>query len=196
VFQFFISINLIVGTAVVYKQLNYIQEKKIGYDKEQVLVLHDTQALGKNEEVFRQQLLQDTRILNASISDYLPAGPSNTNSLVVQPQNNNDQRINTQQYQVDHEYIPTLGMQILKGRNFSRDFPTDSSAVIINEAAMRAFGWTQDPLNKEIGHFVDYQGTKVNYRVIGVVKDFHYESLHRAIGPLLIFLEITVVLWS
>jgi putative ABC transport system permease protein len=188
VFQFFISTNLIVGTAVVYKQLHYIQEKKIGYDKEQVLVLHDTQALGNNEEVLRRLLLQDSRVVNASISNSLPAGPSNTNTSVVQPENTNNQSVNTQQYQVDHEYIPTLGIEIVKGRNFSRDFPTDSAAVIINEAAMRAFGWKQDPLNKEIARFVDNQGTKVNYRVIGVVKDFHFESLHRTIGPLLMFL--------
>jgi putative ABC transport system permease protein len=188
VFQFFISTNLIVGTTVVYKQLNYVQDKKIGYDKEQVLVLHDTQSLGTNEEVFRQQLLKDSRVVNASISNYLPAGPTSWNSSVVQPENNNDQSVNTQQYQVDHNYIPTLGMELVAGRNFSRDFPTDSTAVIINEAAMRAFGWTDDPLNKVIGRFVDNQGTKANYRVIGVVKDFHYESLHRTIGPLLMFL--------
>ncbi|QHT65809.1 FtsX-like permease family protein [Rhodocytophaga rosea] len=188
VFQFFISTNLIVGTAVVYEQLTYIQHKKIGYDKDQLMVIHDTYALDKNEEVFKQQLLRDSRVASASISSYIPAGPTNWNNSVVQPENNNSQSVTTQQYQVDHDYVPTLGMEIVKGRNFSKDFPTDSTAVIINEAAMRAFGWSQDPLNKVIGRFIDNKGNKLNYRVVGVVKDFHFESLHRTISPLLMFL--------
>jgi putative ABC transport system permease protein len=188
VFQFVISTILIIGTTVVYKQLTFIQDKKVGYDKEQVVVLHDTYVLKQREEVFRSQLVKDPRILHASISGYIPAGPTNNNNSVVQPEGNNQQNVLTQQYRVDYDYIPALNMQMVQGRNFSRDFPTDSSAIIINEAAMKAFNWTNEALNKEVINLMDMKGTKRNYRVIGVVKDFHFESLHRQIAPLVMFL--------
>jgi len=188
VFQFFISIALMIGTTVVYQQLKYIQNKKVGYDKDQVLVLHDTYVLGKQEEVLRQQLLQDPRVVNASVSDYLPVGPSNSNNSVVQPEGNASKSISTRQYRVDYNYIPTLGIKLLAGRNFSRNFATDSTGMVINEAAARAFGWDKSILGRKITYFIDNNGTKATYRVIGVVQDFHFQSLHQRITPLLMLL--------
>ena len=185
VFQFFISVALMIGTTVVYQQLNYIQNKKVGYDKEQVLVLHDTYVLRQQEEVLRQQLLHDPRVVNASISSYLPVGPSNFNSSVVLPDNNAAQSVSSQQYRVDYNYIPTLGMQLIVGRNFSKDFATDSTGLIINEAAVRAFGWRKDILGRKVTLFINNEGDKAIFRVIGIVKDFHFQSLHQRIAPLL-----------
>lgn len=183
VFQFFISITLMVCTAVVYQQLRYIHNKDLGYNKDQVLLISDTYLLGKNEEVLRQQLLQDSRVVNVSTSNYLPAGSTNLNNFFVYPENEESKLVKTRRYDVDYTYIPTLGMQIVAGRNFSKEFATDSSAVILNETAATTFGWKENP----VGHTItnsDNQGKKTTYKVIGVVKDFHFKSLHEPISPL------------
>lgn len=188
VFQFCISVILIVGTTVVYQQLKYIQNTKLGFDKDQVLVLHQTGWLGKNEAIFRQQLLQDPRVENASISGYLPVGPSNGNNNMVYTEDNPGQLVKTLEYHVDEQYIPTLGMQIAAGRNFSKDFATDSAATIINETAVRNFGWGGKAVGKTVSGFKNNQGEKITYHVIGVVKDFHFKSLHERISPLMMVL--------
>ena len=187
VFQFFVSIVLIVSTTVVYKQLSYIQNKKLGYDKDQVMVLPDTWMLGKNQEVFRQQLVSDSRVASVSGSGYLPAGPSGNNNFFVYPGDNSDQMIKTLRYDVDENYIPTLGIQLLAGRNFSKDFVSDSSGAILNATATKAFGWG----DKAPGHIIstnNNEGKKVSYQVIGIVKDFHFRSLHERISPLVMVL--------
>jgi len=186
VFQFFISISLMVATGVVYRQLQYIQHKKLGYDKEQVLVI-ESGRLGKNEAVFCRQLLQDPRVSNASVSGYVPAGHSHNNNYTVYAEDQSFQLVKTLRYGVDHRYIPTMGMQLVAGRNFSEEMATDSSGVILNETAAQAFGWGNDALGHTLTHS-DNQGHKTIYRVIGVVKDFHFRSLHERISPLLMML--------
>ena len=183
VFQFFISITLIVSTAVVYKQLSYIQNKKLGFDKEQVLVLPETWLLGNNQEVFRQQLAQDSRVASVSVSGYLPAGQSYNNNFFVYPENISTHLIKTLRYDVDYNYIPTLGIEIISGRNFSKDFSTDSSGAILNEAAAKILGWEKDAIGHTISN-TNNEGQKRTYRVVGVVKDFHFKSLHQKIAPL------------
>jgi putative ABC transport system permease protein len=187
VFQFFISISLMVGTMVVYKQLSYIQHKKLGYDKDQVVVVQETYWLGNNQEAFRHQLLQDPRVLSVSRSGFLPAGPSNNNNYFVYPDTKSTQLIKTLKYEVDESYIPTLGMDITKGRNFSRTFGGDSTAVILNETAAKTFGWEKDPLGHTITH-IENDGSKFTYRVVGVVQDFHFRSLHELITPLVMIM--------
>lgn len=187
VFQFFISIILIVSTTVVYNQLSYIQHKALGYNKDQVLILPDTWMLGKNQEVFRQQLQNDPRVASISASRYLPAGPSDNNNFFVSPEDKPAQMVKTLRYGVDENYIHTLGIQLQMGRNFSREFSTDSSAVIINETAANVFGWGDNPIGHNI--FRDDHGNRTTYHVIGVVKDFHFRSLHQRISPLVMSLE-------
>jgi len=96
---------------------------------------------------------------------------------------NHDQMIKALRYDVDYSYIPTLGMKIAEGRNFSPDYGSDSSAVIVNESAIRAFGWKGSPLGHTITHS-ENDGVKSTYRVVGVIKDFHFKSMHEAITPL------------
>ena len=187
VFQFFISITLMVGTTVVYRQLSYIQNKKLGYDKDQVLVLPETWLLGQKEDVFRNQIMQDNRVISASTSGYLPAGPSNNNNFMVYPETNSTQLVKTIRYDVDYNYISVLGIQLATGRNFSKAYGTDSSGVILNETAAKTFGWGE----KAVGHTItntNNEGNKGTYRVIGVVKDFHFRSLHERISPLIMML--------
>jgi putative ABC transport system permease protein len=187
VFQFMISIALIIGTVVVSEQLQYIQHKKLGYDKDHVLVINSTWKLGDNRQAFCRQLQQDPRVLSLSNSNYLPAGPSDGNNYLVFPQGHPDQLIKTLRYEVDDQYIPTLGIEMAAGRNFSKEMLTDSNSIILNERAVRAFGWEQHPLDHLVGR-KDNQGNTSVYRVIGVVKDFHFKSLHEAISPLVMTL--------
>jgi putative ABC transport system permease protein len=187
VFQFFISIALIVSTIVVYKQLTYIQQKELGYNRERVIVLPSTWWLGKNSDVFRNQLLQHTSVADVSTSGYLPAGPSDNNNFFVHPDGRSLQLVKTLRYEVDDHYIPTLGITMAAGRNFSPEYGSDSSAIIINETAAKAFGWGAD----FDGHTLtrsDVKGNVSEYHVIGIVKDFHFHSLRERISPLVMTL--------
>jgi putative ABC transport system permease protein len=186
VFQFFISITLMVGTAVVYQQLKFIQNKKLGYDKDQVLVV-PVWALGKNQEVYRQELLRDSRVSHISLSGYVPAGPSGNNNFMISPETNTSQLVKTLRFEVDYEYMATLGMQMKEGRNFSKDFGTDSTAIILNETAAKTLGWKTDAINKTVSKRSN-DGSTRTFRVIGIVKDFHFKSLHEPISPLVMTL--------
>ncbi len=189
VFQFFISTVMIVGTVVVYRQLSYIQHKKLGYNTDQLLVLPDTWMLGQQEDVFRKQIMNDPLVLNVTASGYRPAGYSDSNNSLAFPDGNESELMRTLEYHVDDQYIPTYGMEMAAGRNFSKDLPSDSTAIIINEAAAKAFGWGNEALGHTITRFKDNNGKKVVYQVIGVVADFHFKSLHEPITPLLMVLE-------
>ncbi len=183
VFQFFVSIVLIVSTAVVQQQLAYIQNKKLGYDKEQVMVLPDTWMLGKNVTAFRNQLMQNPGVANVSVSGYIPAGDSYNNNFFVYADNNSSKLIKALRYDVDENYIPTMGMQLKAGRNFSKQFGTDSTGIVINETAAATLGWGDNALC----HFITNPqngGDKNVYQVIGIVKDFNFRSLHEKISPL------------
>jgi putative ABC transport system permease protein len=189
VFQFFISVSLIVSTIVVYQQMKFIQNKKLGYDKEQLLVLPNSYALGKNEAIFKEQLLKDPRVVNATISAYKPAGPSNNNNALAYPEGKDNQIMKTLEYHVDEQYIPTLGMQMASGRNFSKEFATDSTAMVINETAAKAFGWGSNAVGQRIVRQNSERGKDFAYTVIGVVKDFNFKSLHEPVTPLLMILK-------
>jgi putative ABC transport system permease protein len=190
VLQFVISVSLIFGTLVVFQQLQFIQAKKLGYDREAVLVLENTGMLGEKEATLRAQLLQDPRVRHASISGYRPVGPSFSNNSLVYPDERADQMIRTLRYSVDEHYIPTLGMRLLSGRNFSSEMPTDSTAVILNQTAAKVFGWGDQAVGHQL-HWVNQNARNITYQVIGVVEDFHFKSLHEPIAPLLMVLDRT-----
>jgi len=192
VFQFMISTALIIATIVVYEQLHYMQHKKLGFEKEQVMVIEDTYALHrKNQDVFKQQLLQDSRVVNVTISRDVPVdrvGTAVDGSEVYAKENKENEsasEIHAFFFHVDYDYLSTLGMKIMAGRYFSRDFSGDSSAVVINESAVRDLGWVsnENALNK----IVVSSGLH-EYKVIGVVQDFHYTSARQKIAPLMMML--------
>ena len=187
VFQFFISTALIMCTLVVQQQLSYIQHKQLGYNKEQVLVLPNANALGNKQELFRQQLAQNPHVSSVSTSGYIPAGESYNNNFLVTPDESPLEMVKTLRYDVDENYLPTLGMKLLRGRNFSKEFSSDSSAIILNEAAAKALGWEKDALNRSLSQS-NNDGVRHSYHVIGVVQDFHFKSLHEPIGPLVMVL--------
>ncbi len=184
VFQFATSIILIIGTIVVYRQLQLIQNQNVGFKKEQVLVIDGSGALGKNVDAFKQEVLQMPGVVSGSVSGYLPVENSSRNdnsfskSPVIDAKNGFDMQI----WRVDYDYLSTLGMQLKSGRNFSRDFGSDSTAVIINETTAQILGYP-DPIGKKI-YTIGNPGQEISYTVIGVVKNFNYESLRKTVGPL------------
>ncbi|MEM9832314.1 MAG: ABC transporter permease [Bacteroidota bacterium] len=186
VLQFGISITLITSTVVVYQQLNHIRNKKLGYDKEHVLVLHNTFYLGKQAETFKNEALRQPGVVAATLTGYLPAEPFSNNNSAVFPDNNpeSDKTTSVPWFYVDYDYVPAMGMNIAAGRNFSRDFATDSTAMIINEAAARYFFGEDDPLGQRLSTFSDDPGSFNSYTVVGVVEDFHYSTLRQKIMPM------------
>jgi putative ABC transport system permease protein len=187
ILQFAISGILLVGTAVVGRQLRYIQSRNLGYQKEQVAVLGNAYLLGSGAEAFRDEILRNSYVSSASISGFLPV-PSSRNFGVVFPKGQfADKRTTSmQKFTVDDGYIKTLGMKIVAGRDFSKAFTTDASATIINQAAARQFGWA-DPLGQEITIPIS-QDSMPSFRVIGVVEDFNFDSLKSPVGPLVMIL--------
>ncbi|HEY0272128.1 MAG TPA: ABC transporter permease [Chitinophaga sp.] len=188
VFQFFISITLIVSTVVVYRQLQYIQHKKLGYDKDRVLIIPQTWLLGPGQEAFRQSLLHDARVMNVSASDYLPAGASHNNNFFVYSRDKAEQT-KALRYEVDYNYLSTMGMQLAMGRNFSEDYGTDSTAVLLNETAVKSLGLQGNPLGQTISRADTREPGATTFHVIGVMKDFHFRSLHEPIAPLVMALS-------
>jgi putative ABC transport system permease protein len=185
--QFTVSIVLIIGTLIVNKQLNYVRNKNLGYDKDHVITLRirneDTQ---KRHEALRNTLLTDPNILSVSASSSLPLGQNSFSAhhIAGQPF---DEMIMLHTQIVDEHFIDTYKMEIVQGRNFSKDFPTDpQEAIIINEATAKKLGWQDDPLGKEIEALMSLTEFK-KYRIIGVIKDYHFLSLHEEIQPLVLY---------
>ncbi len=190
VFQFIISIVLIFGTVIIYRQLSYIQHKDVGFDRSQVLVINHTDVLAQQAITFRNELLQLSGVQNASLSGFLPVNYNRDNDVFfTSPALDQSSAMGMQRWRVDDRYIPTLGMQMEQGRNFSADLATDSSAIIINEAAAK-FLHVKDLLNKNL-YSIDDPKTKnlIIYHIIGVVKSFNFSSLREVVTPLSFVLQ-------
>ncbi|MCB0568116.1 MAG: ABC transporter permease, partial [Phaeodactylibacter sp.] len=188
VFQFILSITLMACTAVVWKQLHFIQNAKLGYDHEAVLAVPNLWALGENEPAFRQHIAQDRRVRSVSYSGYIPAGESWSNNMFFAPGHDPTQTIKTLRYDVDEQYIPTLGMKLAEGRNFMPGQASDSSAIIVNQAAVKAFGWADGAIGHTVTTSFKKDESRKQYSVIGVVQDFHFKSFHERISPLVMVL--------
>ncbi|GAB3316467.1 ABC transporter permease [Larkinella ripae] len=190
VFQFMMSVILIVGTMVVYRQINFIQTTKIGFKRDQVLTINEVYALGNQAEAFKEEVLKLPGVASGSLSSFLPV-PSDRSDSALFPEGQMDQSkaVSAQQWGVDADYIPTLGMELAQGRNFSRTFGSDSSAIILNETAAKLFAF-KDPIGKRVMRMMDNEGKVFKtYTVVGVVKNFHFESLRQNIGSVVLFME-------
>ena len=185
IFQFFVSTTLIIATIIIYQQLHYMQSKKLGYDKDHVLFLSDSYLLGNNQDAFKENIIQDSRVISASIARSVPGSP-NMDGTEIFPKNEkgNGVEIHSNIYHIDYDFLRTLGIQVVQGRNLSKEFPTDTSAILINEAAVRQLGWTNvNPLGRSI-----VRSGQREYKVVGVVDDFHYASIKQKIAPLMMML--------
>jgi putative ABC transport system permease protein len=190
IFQFATSIILIIATITVYRQLNFIQNKKLGFNKDQVLIIDGTGVLRSGAEAFKNEVKKMPGVMNGTYAGYLPVAGSarNDNTFSKQSVFTSSNTFNMQSWRVDQEYVPTLAMEMKSGRNFSRSFGTDSSAVIINETAASMLGYA-DPIGKKIYYLLDNQTNTIKgFEIIGVVKNFNFESMRQRIGPLCLLL--------
>lgn len=189
VFQFFASIVLVISTIIIYRQLHFIQTKNLGFSKDQVLVVNGTTALGNNAEVFRDDITKLTGVQSGTLSSFLPVTPSSRNDDIFSKTSTMDPKngFDMQEWRIDYDYLKTMGMQLVKGRSFSKDYGTDTSAVIINETTAQILGY-DDPIGKKLYGTSVIDGTPLSYNIIGVVKNFNYESLKQSVGPLSLFL--------
>ncbi|SKB80992.1 putative ABC transport system permease protein [Parapedobacter luteus] len=188
VFQFATSIVLIVGTLIVTAQLRYIQHKKLGYDRENMVVIGDFNVLGNQAKAFREEILKLPGVKAATISGYLPVSSSSRsdNSFSSESVMSATNSVSMQTWRVDDQYLPTFGLELVSGRNFSAARPADSAAVILNETAAKHFGYGNDAIGKKI--YFTFGGDVQSYDIIGVVKDFNFESLRDPVTPLGFFL--------
>ena len=179
VFQFATSIVLIIGTFIIYKQMNFILHTKVGFDKDQVVMIQGTNTLRKQQETFKEELLQLSEVESATLSDYLPVAGTNRdqNTFWKEGKKREDIGVSAQIWFVDADYIHTLGMKVVEGRDFDKRLASDSQAVVINQAMVKNLG-----LKKHLGERIT-NGNDV-FTVVGVVENFNFESMKGAIRPL------------
>ena len=190
VFQFGISIFLMVGTVVIYNQLNYIRSKQLGFDRDHVLVLQNVYPLGERVKAFKEDLLKLPGVQGITMTGFLPTSNNrNDNSYFRSPDLDTKKAISMQTWTIDDQYIPVLGMKMLAGRNFSPQFPTDSDGVVINSAAARMMGLT-NAIGEKLYDLQDVQTKKLKiWHIVGVVNDFNFNSLRDVVTPMALFLR-------
>jgi putative ABC transport system permease protein len=181
VFQFTASILLIIGTTVIYNQMHYILNQKIGFDKDQVVILQGTNTLGdKNIKSFKDELSKLASVKSVSISDYLPVAGANRNGnpFFIDGRIKLDAEVDGQLWQIDDSYLKTMGMKLVEGRNFSYDMSDDTAGktVIINQTLAKRLN-----LKHPVGARITNGQT---FTVIGVVEDFNFNTMREQIAPL------------
>ena len=184
--QFGISIVLIITTAIVFQQLKYMQQAKLGYSRDHVVVLPYYFTSGSQYDAFRNDLLSNASIRNMGRSSRIPTGRL-LDSQGASAESGDSLRpvtIELKYLATDHDFIPSYDIQMAAGRNFSRAFTTDTANFVINDAAVQVLGWKS--ADKAVGKNFMYGGVKG--KVIGVTKDFHFESMHQRIAPIVMTL--------
>jgi len=182
VLQFAISILLIICTILVYNQLQYTQNKNLGFIKEKVIVISNVDRLNSNRKAFKDALMGESNIVAASYSNSMIPEVYNT-TVFRKPGLEEDHIVGV--YFADHEHVEVLGYELVKGRNFSRDFPSDSTAMLVNQVVVDEMGW-EEPIGEKL---ISYDGPQpLELEVVGVLKDFNFESLHANVRPILILL--------
>ena len=179
VFQFTTSIILIIATLVVSRQMNFLMNRKLGFEKDQVVQVEGVGSLDKQMKSFRDELIKVPGVRNVSLSDFLPIAGSKRNMGTVynEGKDKEEQGVGAQFWNVDNRYIPTMGIELAQGRNFSDHLISDSTSVIVNETMVRKLG-LKDPLGKRFGR------GNWQLRIVGVMKDFNFESMRQEVGPL------------
>lgn len=185
VFQFAISVFLIVGTLVVGKQLRYIQNKDLGYSKDQVLLISNVDRLGEGVQALKEEVKQLAQVSNATLSGYLPTPSFRTDSsYFLEGKMNQESAVNMQGWPVDFDYVNTLDLKLIAGRDFDPSIATDSTAMIVNQSAIEVMGFTpEEVLGKRISRGVDENNLNF-FTVVGVIKNFHFESMRQVVRPL------------
>jgi putative ABC transport system permease protein len=186
--QFSIAVVLIVSTTVVYNQMRYIQNYKLGYSKDQVLLLQAGSDSAINYEGFKQRLKSSSNVIEVGRSSRIPSGRllDSWEAYVAKGDSMAPADINIKSLSVDEDFISAYQIEMAAGRNFSRDFPTDrTNAFVLNETAVRLLGWKKP--EEAVGARFGYG--EIRGQIIGVTKDYHFESLHQKVAPIVMFCQ-------
>ena len=180
VFQFVLSIVLIIGTVIVSRQVNYIQAMNLGFDRDNLVYVSLDGDLGKNYDVFKNEALKMPGIKSISLSSNAPTAISNSTVNVEWDGKDPNTNVSFSDAAVGYDFISTMKLKMVAGRDFSKDFSTDSAGYVVNEEAVRRLGYA-DPIGKPLTIW------SAKGKIIGVVKDFHFSSLHDKIKPLILY---------
>lgn len=187
VFQFAISIFLIIGTGIISNQIDFMQNKRLGFDKERVMIVElRNERLRADVQSLMNELERIPAVESVSASTMNPASGSDGSAYFPEGESENDPWL-IFHAGVDYDYIETMGMNMIRGRNFSRENSTDTAAVIINKTLWKKLSWGQDVIGKKIRP--NDPMNEFGFRVIGVVDDFHFVSLHDKVEPFLFHLQ-------
>lgn len=180
VFQFSAVVVLMIGTIVITKQLNFIKNTNLGFEREHVVILplHEEEAISQ-AQVLKTRLLESPKILDVTVSNSTPLRlGASVGGMKIKHGNGEEIKIDMSMAGIDHDFLDVFGIKIAEGRNFSRDFTGDDKKVLVNESFIKKVGWN-DPFNKRVN----------DYAVIGVIEDFHFDTLHKIIEPAAFFLD-------
>jgi putative ABC transport system permease protein len=192
VFQFAVSILLIVGTLIMYRQIKYMLNKDPGFNKEQLLVINRARALGSKVLSFKKAVREIPGVINIASSTAVPG--RNNNSIGYMMEGRNEETFLIQTNWIDYDYLDVYGMTVVKGRTFNALYGTDREACLVNEATVKNFGIT-DIEKTRFMHPLD--SGRMNYiPVIGIVKNFNFESLHTPVGPYIFRFKTDDFLWG
>jgi len=192
VFQFAVSILLIVGTMIMYRQIKYMLNKDLGFKKEQLIVINRAEALGKKMKSFKETVKNIPGVINITSSTAIPGRTNNNNGYLIEGRKDETFLMTTSW--VDYDFLETYGMTLVSGRSFKESFSSDKDACVINESALKEFKITDIDKTR----FMEPRDSgKVNYLpVIGVVKNFNFESLRNPIGPYILKFQNDYMLWG
>jgi putative ABC transport system permease protein len=192
VFQFTISILLIIGTMIMYRQISYMLNKDVGFNKEQIIVINRAEAVGLKMKSFKETVKNIPGVLNISSSTAVPGRINNNNGYMIEGRK--DETFLAVTNWADYNFLETYGMTLVSGRNFNESFSTDQGACLINETAKKDFNIT----DVDKVRFMEPEDSgKIKYLpVIGVVKNFNFESLRNPIGPYIIKFQNDGMLWG
>ena len=202
VFQFVVSIFLIIATITINRQLNFIQKRNLGFEKNQLVIVKEAYNLGNSLQPFKDEVLRNSFIMSGTVSGYVPvdggwrSGDTFWKGETPPTQAAINDMVNMQKWRVDLDYLKTYQMKLKSGRAFSEEFPSDSTAIILNETASARFKFNGDPIGEKVSNFggnLEDGSPDPNsietYTIIGIVEDFHFESLKKNISPLAFFLD-------
>ncbi len=178
--QFAISIGLIASALLIHRQLHFLNDQNMGFDKDQLLVINHVESLEGNMDVFKTEMRSTPIVEYATLAMEMP-GRGSWEDIFMRE--GSETKLPISQIKIDEQFFPALGLTVVAGRTF-RDESTDQHNVIINETTARLFGWEA---KEAIGEKILYPGYPTDLRIIGVVKDFHFQSLHHSIAPLAFF---------
>ncbi len=184
VFQFCVSVIIILGTIIIYRQIHYMLNKDLGFNKEQLMVIKRAEALGNYQKikVFQQEIEKYPGVISSTNSTAVPGHPNNNNGFMIDGRTSSEQTVLMQVNWVDYDYLKTYGIKLKEGRFLSRDFTSDSLSIVINESAAKKFGFTK-PLSERFVQPAETPEQRTKLSIVGVADNFNYQSLHEDIYP-------------